>query len=223
MEDRFLEYIPMLNGLPQEHIKKLASSAIYKSYKAGELIAVPGEKIRAFLIIAWGRVKLFSASADGHEQTIYIFGPGEPFCMTAIEDSSFPANAQALEDTRIVMLPSDVMESIARTEPALMFNMMSVLIRRLKESMFIIEMLSMKEVPQRLASWLLHSAAVQLSGKTIHLGMSHRELSKLLGTTPETVSRVFRRFQDENILEIKGRTIGLLNRKKLEDIATDAD
>jgi CRP/FNR family transcriptional regulator, dissimilatory nitrate respiration regulator len=221
MEDRFLDYIPLFAGLPEEDMKKLNASGIYRSFKPGELIAGPSERVRAFFIVVWGMVKLYRSSPEGHEQTLYIFGPGEPFCMTALEDGTFPADASALTETRIFILPADVMESIARSEPALLLNIMSVLIKRLKETMHLIEMLSMKEVPQRLAAWLIHSSVIQGGIDMLHPGMTHRELSKLLGTTPESISRAFRRFKDEGALEINGRIIKILNRKLLVDIASN--
>lgn len=221
MEDKFLDYIPLFSGLPEEDKKKLNSSGIYRSYKPGELIAGPTDRIRAFFVVVWGSVKLHRTSHDGHEQTLYIFGPGEPFCMTALEDGTFPADATALTDTRVLILPANVMESIARTEPALLLNIMSVLIKRLKETMNLIEILSMKEIPQRLASWLIHSSVFQGGSDLLHLGMSHRELSKLLGTTPESLSRAFRRFKDDGMVELKGRTVKILRRDMLNNIASN--
>jgi CRP/FNR family transcriptional regulator len=185
-----------------------------------DIIAAPDEKVKALFIIVWGKIKMFRIFPDGHEQTIYIFGAGEPFCITALEDGTFPASASALEDTRVLMLPSDVMESVAKSEPSLIFNLMTVLIRRLKESMSIIEMLSMKEIPQRLASWLLHSHVLQGDSESFSIGMSHRELSKLLGTTPETLSRSFRRFQDEGAIELDGRDVRITDLPRLKGIAS---
>jgi CRP/FNR family transcriptional regulator len=221
MEDRFLDHIPLFAGLPEDDMKKLNSSGIYRSYKPGELIAGPSDRIKAFFIVVWGSVKLHRSSPDGHEQTLYIFGPGEPFCMTAMEDGTFPADATALTETRILILPANVLESIARSEPALLLNIMSVLIKRLKETMYLIEMLSMKEVPQRLAAWLLHSSVLQGGIDMLQTGMTHRELSKLLGTTPESLSRAFRRFKDEGVLELNGRIIKILNRDLLSNIASN--
>jgi CRP/FNR family transcriptional regulator, dissimilatory nitrate respiration regulator len=221
MEDRFLDHIALFSGLPEDDLKKLNSSGTYRSYKAGEIIASPSDRVRAFFIVVWGSVKLNRTSPDGHEQTLYVFGPGEPFCMTTLEDVAFPADATALTETRILILPADILEAIARSEPALLLNIMSVLIKRLKETMYLIEMLSMKEVPQRLAAWLLHSSVLQGGTDMLQIGMTHRELSKLLGTTPESLSRAFRRFKDEGCLELSGRIIKILNRELLSNMVSN--
>lgn len=221
MEDRFLDYIPLFAGLPEEDMKKLGSSGTYRSFKSGEMIAGPADRIRAFFIIVWGNVKLYRSAPDGHEQTLYIFGPGESFCMTTLQDGTFPADAMAITDTRILVLPAEVMESIAKSEPTLLLNMISVLIKRLKETMYMIEMLSLKEIPQRLAAWLLHASALQGGTGMLQMGMSHRELSKLLGTTPESLSRAFRRFKDKGMLDLNARTVKILDEGLLKREASN--
>ena len=152
-----LKYIPLFEGLPPKHIDALAGCAIQKNYSSGQTIFTDTQEDRALYFIVWGRVKIYKASVDGREQTIFLFGPGEPFCLTALSDEFSPASAMALEDTRILMFPAEVLEDVARKEPSLLFNMLLVMSRRLKESLVLIEALSLKEIPQRLASFLVHS------------------------------------------------------------------
>jgi CRP/FNR family transcriptional regulator, dissimilatory nitrate respiration regulator len=53
----------------------------------------------------------------------------------------------------------------------------------------------------------------------VELRFSQRELAKILGATPETLSRVFRKLSDEQVLDIEGRTIRILDRSALEALA----
>lgn len=219
MQDRLLYYIPLFQGLPEDQLQRLANSGRYKDYKAGELIAGEDEPVKGLYLVAWGRVKIFKSSGDGKEQTLYLFGPGELFCMTTLTEDTLPANVMALEDTRVFILPRDVMEEMAKHEPAMVFNMLSVLIRRLKESMYIIELLSLKEIPQRLASFLLHALALGDGGDMVELQTSQREVAKMLGTTPETLSRVLRRMNEEGLISTEGRTIKILDHLALENLS----
>ena len=82
------------------------------------------------------------------EQTLYLLGPGDPFGMcTAFAIDSFPVNAMALEESGILLIPGQIMETIAMKEPRLLLNIIQVLSDRLKESMTLIESLSLKEIP----------------------------------------------------------------------------
>lgn len=219
MEDRLLHYIPLFDGLPEEQMRKLAANGIYQNYRPGEIIAGEEETIRAIHLVVWGRVRIYRMQSDGHEQTMYIFGPGEPFCLTLLADPTFPATAVAIEETRVLSLPASMLEDMGRKEPSLVFNILLVLIRRLKEAMHVIELLSLKEVPQRVAAYFLHMHAMQGGSDIVELEISQRELAKILGTTPETLSRVLKKMSTQGLLRVNGRTFKLLELQKLEKIA----
>jgi CRP/FNR family transcriptional regulator len=213
-----LRHIPIFSNLPDDQLKILADCARQKSVRPGkavfeELMHSPG-----FYLVVWGSVKIFKSSPEGKEQTIFVFGPGELFCLTAFADEYAPASATALEDTRILFFPVEVMEGVARREPSLLFGILLALSRRLKEALDIIESLSLREIPQRLAIFLSH-ALEEGQGDVVELRYSQRELAKIIGATPETLSRVLRKLGDENVLGIDGRTIRIHDRAALAMLA----
>jgi len=214
-----LLHIPLFAGLPAEQMKILARCAHEKNIRAGQVIFTDTQESRGLHLVVWGRVKIFKSTPEGREQTIFVFGPGEPFCLTALTDQLSPAGAMAMEDTRILLFPAEVLESVARKEPSLLFNMLLALSRRLKESIDLIESLSLKEIPQRLAAFLVNSLDQQGQDNRIDLRFSHRELAKIIGATPETLSRVLKRMGEDGILRLEGRAIVVLSRPGLNLIA----
>jgi len=90
---------------------------------------------------------------------------------------------------------------------------------RLREFTVQIENLSLKEVPGRLASYLIYLADEQKSEANIFLPISKGQLASLLGTIPETLSRIFSKMSSRNLIEINGREIKLLDRSSLADLA----
>lgn len=214
-----LRHIPLFAGLPGDQIRVLAGCAREKNIRSGQMIFSDTQEARAFHLVVWGRVKIFKSTPEGREQTIFVFGPGEPFCLTALTDPLSPAGAMALEDTRILFFPAEVLEEVARKEPSLLFNMLLVLSRRLKESIELVESLSLKEIPQRLASFLIHALARQDRDDRIDLNFSQRELAKIIGATPETLSRVLKRMNEDGILSLEGRSIHVLSRQGLDRLA----
>lgn len=214
-----LRHMPLFAGLPEDQMRLLAGLAREKSFRAGQMIFADTQEARAFHLVVWGRVKIFKSTPEGREQTVFVFGPGEPFCLTLLADEFSPASAMSLEDSRILYFPSAVLEEVARKEPSLLFNLVLVLSRRLKESIELIESLSLKEIPQRLASFLVHSLARYGGDDRVELGFSQRELAKIIGATPETLSRVLRRMSEDGILSLQGRTIRVFSRQGLERIA----
>jgi CRP/FNR family transcriptional regulator len=101
--------------------------------------------------------------------------------------------------------------------PAIALNMLAVLSLRLRQFTAQIESLSLKEVPARLASYLLVAAEEQQSGDVVNLEISKGQLASLLGTIPETLSRIFARMSEDGLIRVDGRTITILDRQALAD------
>lgn len=217
-----MQTLALFQGVPAEKLKALAERALYRTYKAGEMFIGETDPAHAFYVIITGQVKLYKSSPEGREQTLNLLGPGDPFGMcTAFAVESFPANAMALEESGILLIPGPVMEAIAMKEPRLLVNIIQILSTRLKESMSLIESLSLKEIPQRLASFLIH-ALTREGGQAmdrLELTVTQRELAKILGATPEALSRALRKMSNAGMLAVDGRSIRILDREALGELA----
>ncbi len=217
-----IQDVALFRGVSTENLKLLAARAIYKKFKPGDLLIGEADPIRAFYVVISGRLKLSKSSPEGREQTLSLLGPGDPFGLcTAFATDSFPANAMALEEGAVMIIPGQFMETIARKEPELLLNIIQILSQRLKESMTLIESLALKEIPGRLSSFLLHALPNEAKEKKnkLELTISQRELAKILGATPEALSRTLRKMSNEGILAMEGRMINILDRKAIEELA----
>jgi CRP/FNR family transcriptional regulator, dissimilatory nitrate respiration regulator len=217
-----MQTLDLFQGVPAEKLRTLAERSRYKTYKAGEMFIGETDPAHAFYVIVTGQVKLYKSSPEGKEQTLYLLRPGDPFGMcTAFAIDSFPANAMALEESGVLMIPGPVMETVATSEPRLLMNIIQILSDRLKESMTLIESLSLMEIPQRLASFLLHALTREGDREMnrLELTITQRELAKILGATPEALSRAIRKMTNAGILAMDGRSIRILNRPALEELA----
>lgn len=206
----------LFGGLPHPQIEAVAAIAAPQSYGRGETIFFEGDKGNGFFLVAKGKVKIFKASFDGKEQILHIFGPGEPFGEVPVfHGQPFPANAVALVKSEVFFIPREEFIALVRTNPSLALNMLAMLAMRLRRFAAQIEALSLKEVPSRLADYLLYLREEQGSGDTVVLGISKGQLASLLGTIPETLSRIFSRMADDGLIRVAGGTIHLLDVERL--------
>jgi CRP/FNR family transcriptional regulator, dissimilatory nitrate respiration regulator len=83
----------------------------------------------------------------------------------------------------------------------------------------IIENLSFKEVPGRLAVYLLYLSDRCDREEEVQLDMTKTQLAAFLGTIPETLSRVFAKMSQDELISIDGSRIKLLNRERLRTLA----
>jgi CRP/FNR family transcriptional regulator, dissimilatory nitrate respiration regulator len=217
-----IQDIDLFKGLSNTVWEALSRRVLIGTYQPGEVIVAETDLVKQFFVVITGQVKLSKSSMEGREQTLYLLGPGEPFGLcTAFATHDFPAEAQALKKSDILTIPGAAVEEIVMKEPALLLNILKVLSHRLKESMTLIESLALKEIPQRLASFLVLIKVRENkgNGERIELPISHRELSKILGSTPEALSRALRKMQNDRVLEVQGKIITILNGKALEELS----
>ena len=183
---------PLFSGLLKTQLTEIRSIAVERFYAKGENIFMEGDDGDGFYIVAAGSVKIFKVSLEGKEQILHIYGPGHPFGEVPVfSGQKFPANALALTQSHLLFFPRDAFVDLISTHPSLALNMLAVLSMRLREFTIQIENLSLKEVPGRLASYLRFLAMEQNQQDKVTLPISKGQLASLLGTIPETLSRIF--------------------------------
>lgn len=206
----------LFEGLPQPQLEDINSLAVEKTYQRGETIFFEGDKGIGFYMVGEGKVKIFKVSPAGKEHILHIFGEGEPFGEVPVfHGQPFPATAEALVKTRTIFFPRDRFVKLVEANPSIALNMLAVLSMRLRRFASQIESLSLKEVPARLANYLLYLSQEQGGRDEIVLDISKGQLASLLGTIPETLSRIFARMSEEGLIRVEGRSIYLLDRKGL--------
>jgi len=212
--------IPIFNGLPEDQISAIKQIAVEKTVNKGEILFSEGDEGKGFFVIAEGRLKVFKVSPEGKEQILHILGPGQPFGEVSVfAGQRFPANAQALEKARVIFLPRAAIVNMIAANPSLALNMLAVMSKKLRQFAVQIENLSLKEMPARLASYLIFLAEKQDAVDTVTLNISKGQLASILGTIPETLSRIFAKLAGQNLIRVEGKKITLLDRSGLEDLA----
>jgi len=212
--------IPLFNGLPEDQIVAIKKIAVEKKINKGEIIFSEGDEGNGFFVVADGRVKVFKVSTEGKEQILHIFGPGQPFGEVPVfAGQKFPANAQAIDRTRVLFFPRASIVNLISANPSLALNMLAVMSKKLLQFAVQIENLSLKEMPARLASYLIFLADEQNKGDLVTLKISKGQLASTLGTIPETLSRAFAKLSGQNLINVDGKKITLLDRRGLENLA----
>jgi CRP/FNR family transcriptional regulator len=208
----------LFSGLPDTQLEKINAIAVSKRYQKGDAIFFEGEPGIGFFMVTRGKIKIFKTSFDGREQILHIFGPGEPFGEVPVfHGNPFPANAVALSDCETLFFPRSEFVDLITAHPSLALNMLAVLALRLRRFATQVENLSLKEVPGRLASYLQYLMDEQQSQVQVVLDIPKGQLASLLGTSSETLSRIFSKMSEEGLIRVEGKTIHILDSERLKD------
>ncbi len=215
--------IPLFEGLPPDQLADLASIAAEKSFTRGQTIFSEGDPGTGFYVVVSGRVKIYKISAEGKEQILHIFGAGEPFGEVPVfEGRRFPAHAISLDDSTFLYFPRPAFINLIKSNPSLALNMLAVLSRRLRRFTVLVDDLSLKEVPGRLAAHLLYLSAGQKKADDVELEIPKGQLAGLLGTIPETLSRILTKMVKQGFVQSEGARIKIVDRTGLEELAEGA-
>jgi len=221
MDDIFnvLSRSQLFGGLSDEHLKEIGDVSIEKRVDKGEIIFFDGEEGNGFYLVAEGVVRVYKMSLEGKEQILHIVKAGETVgAVPVFSGKSFPANAQAITESLLLFFPKEKFISLITGNPSLTMNILAILSMRLREFTVQIENLSLKELPGRLAAYLLYQSQVQGGGDHITLDISKSQISNILGTRPESLSRVLGAIRERRLIEVDGPNIRLLDRNGLEDL-----
>ncbi len=215
-----MAHTPLFGGLSAEQLSQISGISQEKSYQRGEAIFWEGDPGIGFYVVVGGKVKVYKTSAEGKEQILHIYGPGHPIGEVPVfSGSRFPANAMAIEKSRLLFFPRKDFVDLIASQPSLALNMLAILSVRLRQFTVQVENLSLKEVPARLASYLIYLTEEQDDAQVVTLPISKGQLASLLGTIPETLSRIFNKMTLHNLIAVQGSEITLADRQGLEDLA----
>ena len=210
----------LFNGLPAEQVEELAQICLDQTCGKGQELFTEGSNAKGFYLVVSGKFKIYKLSLEGKEQILHIFGSGEIFGEVPVfAGGSYPANAEAIEPGRVLFFPRMSFIDLIGREPAIALNMLGILSQRLRRFTHLIEDLSLKEVPGRLAAYLIYLGERSGSPQTLELDITKTLLASLLGTIPETLSRILAKMAQQGIVSVEGRTIRVLDREALESLA----
>jgi len=217
---QIISQTPIFQNLPEDALKMIRRIAKDKFYNKGQTVFSEGDDGNGFYVVAAGKVKIYKVSLEGKEQILHIYGPGNPFGEVPVfSGEQFPANAQTLLKSHLLFFPRTAFTELIAKNPSLCLNMLAILSLRLRQFTIQVENLSLKEVPGRLAAYLLYLVQEQEAEDSVSLPISKGQLASLLGTIPETLSRILTKMSNRGLIDVSGGKITLLDPVGLEELA----
>ncbi len=236
MNSEILKKVYIFSGLDKDELEKLSNLSKTKTFKKGDIIFFDTEPYFGFYITESGLVKIYKISKDGREHILHLIAPYNTFAEVPLfenfgeeyeESYRYPANAMALEDdTRVILIPARQFRQLLESDSKICIKMVSGFAKRLRHLNHHIEELTLKDVTKRTAGFILTEYNKKKKPKNkkdadtvIELNISKNDLAAYLGTINETLSRTFKKLQDEEIIEVEGKMIRIVDLDKLKEAA----
>lgn len=181
---------------------------------AGKIFCYAGENFDYLYMIKSGSAKDTMISMSGNEQITDFYFPGEIIGLDAISTGKYAFNTVTLEPSVICIIPFEALLILAQKMPSLNSRLMHLISQKLLNRTHFM-MNNHHTAEQRLAAFLINMAdrykCSGLPSKNYQLSMSRHDIGSYLNLTPETVSRIFTRFQAAGILIVHKKYIKLTN------------
>ncbi len=217
-----LESLSFFRDLPPETLHRVSERMIRRGFGAGRILFQAGDPPRGIYVLTQGRVEIFRSTPGGREQVIHTEVPVHSIAELPLFDGGeYPASARVAEDSELYFLSRDDFQRLYREHPEITDAVIRDLGERLRKLVQLVERLSLKDVPARVAAALLDTAAGKTAlkeGGRFEMTRTQEELAHALGTTRESVARALAHFRHEGIIDQVGRHITIRSLAKLSRI-----
>jgi CRP-like cAMP-binding protein len=210
-----------LSGRDLDHLERQRS---FHFFKRGQHIFTAGTSATALYVIRSGRVKVYCTWHDGEEQVLRLLGPGEILgCRPLFAGEPYNASAEAVVDSEICVIPSAAVHDLVRTDTGLVLRLLGKLAKELRVSEGLMMGLLHRPVRQRVARLLLtlladNQGAVD-PATIVSRELMRKDMARMVGTTPETFSRVLRTFAQAGAVSLTRNRIRVRDQALLRRIA----
>lgn len=203
-----------------EQLNEVKSTAIYPK---SAVLFIEGQKPRGIFVLCSGKAKLSASSRDGKTVITRIAAPGDVLGLGAsISNRPYEVTAEMIEPGQVNFVPRDALLYMVGHDPDLALRVGQLLSLDYYNAHEEIRTLGVTRSPAEKLAKLLLSWYPQEehahNGANIKVGFTHGEIAEMIGTTRETVTRLFAEFTRKKLLQRAGATLMFRDKAGLAQI-----
>jgi CRP-like cAMP-binding protein len=208
--------------LSNEELEKLLSYKETFQFRRGNVIYTEGSRITGCYCVSSGIIKIYKTGTDGKEQIIRFAKAGELIGFRSVfNNEAACTTAQILEDSTLCYIPGDLMVQFVKSNGNFAMDLLQLACKELGEANAYITDIAQKTVRERLAEVLLNlKENFGLNqAQVLQISLTREELANIVGTATESVIRLLSEFKEDQIIELQGRQIRIINNAALAKLA----
>ena len=214
--------VPILESLPFDEVKWINSNGRVKNVKTNFELFKEGTFPKQIFILKKGKVKIFQTTADGAEQIIYIYEPGDIFGYRPILcNEKHPATAKTIEESTLIAISKPRFQELLEKSSSLAQILLKNLSSEFSVWVNFITTFAQYSVKERLALSLLiltEKYKKSLSAAKVEINLSRKDLASFSGTSIETLARTLTKWKNEKIISTQGRKIIVTDAQRLSEL-----
>jgi CRP/FNR family transcriptional regulator len=206
-------------NLSADDLKLINDHKVEKYYRKGEQICAQGDEIASFMYLQNGLVKLYKTEANRKEHILSIAKPRDFIGLLSVFSSEKHVySISAIEDSVVCFVDLDIIRSFIKNNGIFALDFFEK-ISSVSDSVIKTRIdINTRQLRGRIAYILLFFAKHIYDSDNFNLPISRKEIAELIDMSTENVIRVLSEFRKDKLIQIEGKTIEILDIKKLEKI-----
>jgi len=207
-------------NLPVRAVQKLNEIKCTAIYPKTAMLFIEGQQPRGVFVLCTGKAKLSTSSREGKTIITKVSEPGDVLGLNAtISNCPYEVTAEMIEPGQANFITRDALLQFLRENGEVAVRVAEQLSRNYYTAYEEIRTLGLTNSPsEKFAKLLLGWSNATGNGDPLQvkLTLTHEEIAEMIGTTRETVSRLFSEFKKRQLVQLKGATLVIRNKAALE-------
>lgn len=212
--------IPLFSSLAPDSLEKLGNAVRPRSLKSGDVLFYKGDNGDAMYIIRRGKIKIVLPSAVGEEIIVTLLKDNDFFgAMAMLDGMPRSADAVAITECDILVLGRSEFLSILQSDINALKTILCDLSQMIRKTDDLLGDVCFFNISVRLAKKLMElseTAGIRENGSVlIDISLTQKELGDMVGATRESVNKELKNLRSENLIDIEGNRIRILDMEGL--------
>lgn len=214
------ERSPLFTLLSVDELKVMNSGRFEVTYEPGETIVKQGTSAAHMISLNKGMGKLY---LEGFDRKNIILGLMLPYKLFGgpglFNDLRYHYSVTAITETSACFIPFENVRMVVRSNPDFAEAMLRHCGRNSSVNFDRLISLTQKQMPGRLADTLLYLSNEIFNSHTFLLPLSRQDLGEMSNMTKESVTRILKEFESEQLISLQGKTVQLLKPAAIKEIS----
>ncbi len=215
----------IFSALPASDLQAFQSIEYGTAYSKGAVLFVEGQAPRGIFVLCEGRVKLSICASDGKTLILKIAQPGEVLGLSAtISGKAYELTAETVEACRLNFIQREDFLRFLKEHADACFKVAQQLSEKYNAACHDVRGLGPthsagEKLAKLLLEWSCREGEALKPEPRLTLVLTHEEIAQTIGTSRETVTRLFADLKKREILVAKGSTVTIRNKAALRALA----
>lgn len=213
------EILPFFNSLSVKESQELISKSILIKYEEGKIVHNKNSTCTGLLITISGQFRTFISAPSGREITLFRLLDRDVCILSAscaFQNITYDINLESEKESLAIIIDSSIIKDLSKSNAKVLEFLLNITQNKLSEVMYVLEQAVFFSLDSRISNFLIEESNLTNSS-TLYL--THESMANHIGSSREVVSKILKKFERDDIIEISRGKLKILNIEKLNNLS----